>query len=268
VPRNFLISYSGRVGSTALIDTLKLVPDFLIPVFEELDYYAIKQAGQLDRHHEGTIHTYVQHIYQSRSSLDQSVGFKWRIWGDLDRIGAVLKEHDVLIFNLVRADLFEFVSSLYLSDIVNSDFNAAQFLLRDAETEEERQKILFKYRMTKHTVDIAKFMELMETQMAIEQKRFAQLGHLRALGCEITTIFYEDFAYKRFGFLNGLMRTLGHHRLDFIPDTKLMKVSSAFPSELFENRSELLQVPQLFSQLDRWERLVNSDDLAFSDVHA
>jgi len=254
MPRNFLISYSGRVGSTALIDTLKLIPGFLIPVFEELDYYSIEQAGQLDQHNASNIHMYVEHIYRNSSKPDRSVGFKWRMWGDLEGIAGALVEHKVVVLNLVRADLFEYVSSIYLSDIVNKDFNAPQFLLRDATSEEEREKILFKYRMTKHDVDVEKFFRLLDQQLGIERTRFAQLNHLRSLGCDIVTVFYEDFSYKRFGFLNNLVRFLGHPPLDFVPVIKLAKVSAAFPSELFYNREDLLRARELMSSLNDWEQ--------------
>jgi hypothetical protein len=254
MPRNFLISYSGRVGSTALIDTLKLIPGFLVPVFEDLDFYAIKKAGLLDQHSAENIHLYVDHIYRNSPGPDLSVGFKWRMWGDLERIAEVLVGHNVVVFNLVRADLFEYVSSIYLSDVVNKDFNAPQFLLRDASTEEERDKILFKYRMMKHGVDVEKFFGLLEQHAGIERARFEQLTHLQSFGCDIVTIFYEDFSYKRFGFLNNVMRLLGHRALDFVPVIKLAKVSPAFPSELFHNRGDLLAANELMPLLNKWEQ--------------
>ena len=63
--RNFLITYSGRVGSTALIDHLKLIPDVVVPLFEELDYWHVEQNGELDRINEANVHAVVDDIIPS-----------------------------------------------------------------------------------------------------------------------------------------------------------------------------------------------------------
>jgi len=236
-----------------------LIPGFLVPVFEDLDFYAIEKAGLLEKYTAANIHKYVDYIFKEaarKAGPDISVGFKWRIWGDVERIADVLLESNVLVFNLVRADLLESASSMYLSDVVNKDFNAPQFLLRDAETSEARDKILFKYRMQMHNVDTDLFFALLEEQVSIEQARFQQLDQLRNRGCEVVTIFYEDFSYKRFSFLNSFLLRLGHPPLTFLPVTKIAKVSGAFPSELFINRNEILASPRLLEALNKWGKMV------------
>lgn len=261
--RNFLITYSGRVGSTALIDHLKLVPNVVVPVFEELDFWSLEANDELGRINHANIHDNVAGIYSDdrdgRPASSFSVGFKWRVWGDMAALASVLKRHDVLVFNLTRADIIEFIGSLYLSDLVYGEYNSPQFMLRDAETEEERQKILFRYRMTKVEVDLDKYFKLLEQRLAEEKARVALLRELQGLGVEIRTIFYEDFTYKRFHFLSAILAALGLPALSAMPVTKLQKVSSAFPSEQFTNRAALFESPRLIDAVREWEKLLFTD---------
>jgi hypothetical protein len=262
ITQNFLISYSGRVGSTALIDTLKLLPTITVPVFEELDYWALEASGGLEQHNAANIHTYVDSIYAERAELRAtsglSTGFKWRIWGDIPPLAEVLKRHDVMLLNLMRADIVEFIASLYFTNIVYGEFNAPQFALRDAQTEEERLSILFRYRMQPVDVDVDRYFQLFDERLAEEQARHAVLQELAAHGVQARTILYEDFSYKRFHFLAGLTGALGLPAPVTTPVTKLAKVSPPFPSELFRNRAALLDSPRLPAALQAWEALVYS----------
>jgi hypothetical protein len=259
-PRNFLISYSGRVGSSALIDTLKAIPGFLVPLFEDLDYWHIEQHGKLDEHTEATIHHAVDYAYRTiPEGVDPagtSVGFKWRIWGDMDRVSDVLRDHGVVVLNMVRCDIVEYVASLYLSDIVNREFNAPQFMLRDAANEAERLEILFKYRMQTCVADPEAYFNLYGNQLRMERERLDVLARLRRDGHRVCTIFYEDFAYRRYRFLNALLRLLNHKPLDRLPMTRLSKVATAYPSELFSNRAELLADARMTAALREWDELV------------
>jgi len=259
-PRNFLISYSGRVGSSALVDTLKAIPGFLVPVFEDLDYWHIEQRGGLDEHSEATIHHAVDYTYRTipdgSDPARTSVGFKWRIWGEIDRVSGVLRDHGVVVLNMVRCDIVEYIASLYLTDIVNHDFNAPQFMLRDAASEAERMDILFKYRMQTCTADLDAYFGLYESQVRIERERLDLLARLRRDGHRVCTIFYEDFAYKRYRFLNALLKLLNHPPLAQPPVTALTKVATAYPSELFDNRAELLADARTARALREWDELV------------
>jgi hypothetical protein len=258
--RNFLITYSGRVGSTALIDHLKLIPDVVVPVFEELDYWHLEQRGALDETTPANIHHAVDSIYagerDGRPASSLSLGFKWRPWGDVAAVASVLKRRDVLVFNLTRADIIEFIGSLYLSDVVYKEFNSPQFMLRDAATQEERQQILFRYRMTPVEVDLDKYFALCQERLAEEKARMALLRQLENHGVEIRTIFYEDFTYKKFHFLSAVLSALRLPALTAMPVTKLAKVSSAFPSELFTNRQALFDSPRLMEIVREWETLL------------
>ncbi len=80
MPRNFLGSYSGCVGFTALIDTLKSLPGFRVLLFEELDFYSLQNTRLLEFYNNSDLHKYVDHICRVSAKLNMSVGFKWRMW--------------------------------------------------------------------------------------------------------------------------------------------------------------------------------------------
>jgi hypothetical protein len=254
--RNFMVSYAGRVGSTALLDSLKMLPNFIIPIFEEYDAWYVEKHKLYEKFNEENIADIIDEMYTKHESPGVSVGFKWRIWGDVDKVATILAKHETVVFNMVRSDAFEFFSSLYLSDVVHGEFNASQFLLKDAATEEERQQILFRYRMQTHPVDLAKFRSLFEEGMERERERLVQVQRLRAAGIEIVTIFYEDFAYKRFRFLNAFLRRLGHPGTTFVPNPAIRKVGLPYPSELFENREDVMSSDWLQDAICEWDRVV------------
>jgi hypothetical protein len=259
-PRNFLVSYSGRVGSTALLDSLKLLPNFDIPIFEELDAWYVDVNKLYDGVNEENVDKVIDETYELHRAAGVSVGFKWRIWGNIDKVAEVLRKHDVIIFNLVRSDALEYIASLYLTNIVNKEFNAPQFLLKDASSEEEKLKILFRYRIEKHEVDLAQYRELFEQELQRERERIDLLRRLHAAENTILTIFYEDFAYKRYRFLSALLRLLGHPPMVSWPDPQLRKVANAYPSEQLTNRSELCASDWLVSALHLWDEAITPSD--------
>ncbi len=254
--RNFLVSYTGRVGSTALLDSLKLLPNFDIPVFEELDAWYVAEHKLYETLNAENIHEAVDGIFERHRAPGVSVGFKWRIWGNIDHVAEVLRKHEVVIFNLVRSDALEYISSLYLTNIVHKEFNAPQFMLKDADSEEERLKILFRYRMETYDVDPAQYRQLFEEELQRERERIELLGRLQAAGNKVVTIFYEDFAYKRYRFLSALLKMLNQPPMAKWPLVKLQKVSNAYPSEQFKNREEIFGADFVSEALCSWDKEV------------
>jgi hypothetical protein len=259
-PRNFLVSYSGRVGSTALLDCLKTLPDFDIPVFEELDAWYVDQHKLYDTVNAENIAEVVDKLYEQHSAPGVSVGFKWRIWGNIDRVAEVLRKHEVVVFNLVRSDALEYIASLYLTNIVNKEFNAPQFKLKDATSEEERMKILFRYRMETHEADLAQYWLLFEQELQRERERIGLLRRFHAARNPVMTVFYEDFAYKRYRCLNALLKVLNQPPMATWPSIKLEKVSNAYPSAQFTNRDEIFSGDRVSALLREWDEAIAPAD--------
>jgi hypothetical protein len=263
----FIVAYSGRVGSTALIDTLKAIPGFTVPLFEELDRDSMQRAGLLAQWNEATIADYAGRFL--RPPPDQpgsSAGFKWRIWGDVAPLAAMLREEGVVAFNLVRSDLLEYTASRYLSDIHYRDFNAPQFRAAYAKTEAERAAVRERYRTTVVAVEAERLLELAEAILADEQRRYAYLLELQAAGVPVLTVFYEDFAYRRYRFVNAMIARLGHPPIASIPTITLGKVSSPYPSELLSNRAEIVASPRLIAALGTWDAMMYAGGLPLLDL--
>ena len=253
-PRNFIISYTGRAGSSALVNTLSRLPGFVIPVFEELDWYYIEQHGLEEKQNPENIHDVVNYMLQNKRKEfpDCSIGFKWRVFGDPKRLARALRDNDVIVFNMIRSELLEIASSLYLTDVVHKEFNKPQFAFSDTNDVRAREEILTRYRLNTVSVDFDAFFALCDRHMEAERDRLVLLTELQTQGVEVHTILYEDFAYRRLYFMCKLLPLLGHLPLSAYPTTGLTKISSAYPYELFTNYEELLASPALFNRARRW----------------
>ncbi len=260
---NVIINYSNRVGSTALIDSLKTLPDITVPIFEELDHWYLEREGLLQDTSSLNIGYAYESIIQScklqRGDKSRWTCIKWRIWGDLTHLIEVFKRTRVKVFNLVRGDGLEFISSLYLSNVIYGDNNAAQFLLKDAQSSDEKKSILMKYRETKIAIDIDDFSSFFRNRLDEEMERTKMLGKLQESGIDVKTIFYEDFAYQRIRFMNALLKEIGHDHLERYPEINLKKVSRPDPSSIFTNRSEIIQSNNIYNLINEWNsEIVNT----------
>jgi hypothetical protein len=255
---NFLIAYERRVGSSALVESLTRVPKFSVPIFEDLDRYNIVSQGLINQWNEDTIHTLVDKTYKdaSRRNSDFTIGFKWRLWGHPN----VMNENRVAVFNMVRSDFLEFVSSIYMTDVVYKDSNAPQFKLVRSEGT-DRTDILNKYRDSIVEVDIDKFVELWKNLFWVELERIRYLSKMKDLGVGVSTIFYEDFAYKRYHFMNAFLRGLGREPTHKIYNGAFKKVSSPYPSESFLNRNELLENNNVAELMALWENTIYNGEI-------
>lgn len=259
-PRNFIVSYTGRVGSSAIIDVLSRLPAFVIPIFEELDWYYIQEHGLEDKHNAGNIHNIVDYLIRTvkEEFPNSSIGFKWRVFGDPLLVAATLQKHNVVVLNMIRSELLEVVSSLYLTDIVHKTFNETQFAFRDTQNPEVRENILTRYRLNPVSVDLNIFLELCDKFIEAERGRIALLTTLQNAGVEVHTIIYEDFAYRRVYLIGKLLSLLGHAPLSAYPISGLTKISSAYPYESFLNKDDILASPILFEKIRQWTEVVYS----------
>lgn len=265
---NFIICYSSRVGSSALVDILGRLPRFKVPIFEDLDWWYLKEKGLLGAISSENIHDHAAQLFQSAVTAPEekiSVGFKWRIWGDPSRLARMIAENNVMLFNLVRNDIFEFVSSLYLSDDVYGEGHA-QFKIDQLKSEGEKNELLDRYRHTMIMADSDLFFSRFDKVMNAERRRIEFLKKLKENGASVITIFYEDFAYKRFHFVNKMIGRLGHDRVDLVPRSYLRKVSSPFPSELFLNRDDIAKNQQIAGLLRAWEDLIYTPEFDVMNV--
>ena len=129
-PRNFVIIYSGRTGSSPVVNILARQPGICVPVFENLDRRFIcagrtgKLPGILDRVlATGALEGAELPPHLPRFPAGEtpaSVGFKWRPFGNWAKICEVFLRHRVTLFVLTRRDLVELASSLYITSHGNA----------------------------------------------------------------------------------------------------------------------------------------------------
>lgn len=230
MPRSFVILYTGREGSSAIIKAFADRQDIIVPVMEDFDPYACADLVEGDvpailnhmlgtaRFSKGADHQ-VTRPPAGTLPRPPAVGFKWRIWGDATRIAEVFREHGVVVFELLRHDIVNLALSLYLTNFVLPleqlcrfpeiihDPNP-QFRTRWLERAAQEEVIKF-IRSREFAVDLHKFIKLMEGYAAGRQHiRTKYVDVFRAAGLEVHTSFYEDFLTNPTMFLSRMAELL------------------------------------------------------------
>ena len=225
--RNFLIIYTSREGSSAIVQALSCQSDIVVPLFEELDLYWIERFyGSVDickelddvysKRRFQRKHDYARGAYlEENPDPDHagSVGFKWRPHGPWDSVLGVLQKHNVVILDLLRRDLLEVTSSLYISRISKSTgfdsvISHAQFKLATMNKEDAdqyRQKI----ENLKTPMRPLHFFSLMTWRVwrALRNRIFC--WRARSRGLKTNTIYYEDFLQDPDGFIRQITDLVG-----------------------------------------------------------
>lgn len=224
-PRNFVIIYSGRTGSSPIVNILARQPGICVPVFENLDRRFVgtgrtgELPGILDRVlATGTLEGADLPPHLPRFPAGEtpaSIGFKWRPFGNWARTCEVFLRHRVTLFVLTRRDFVELASSLYITshgNALQSEVKINQHpqfgLAIGARAEVERaaierlQTLSFPvrprllYRVMRHQADMqARLLDL----ATVAQRQ----------GMPVRSIFYEDFVADKPGFIRHLLDELG-----------------------------------------------------------
>ena len=209
--RNFLIIYTSREGSSAIVQALSCQSEIVVPLFEELDHYwverfygsvdiaeeldAVYTTGKFQRQHDYARSSYLEE--NAEAGHASSVGFKWRPHGPWDSILDVLQKHDVVIMDLLRRDLVEVTSSLYISRISKSissedAIGHAQFKLATMNQEDADQ-----YRRDIENLQTPMrpfhFFSLMTWRVWRALRNRVFCWRARRRGLKTNTIYYEDF---------------------------------------------------------------------------
>jgi hypothetical protein len=229
--RNFVILYCGREGSSAIIKAFANRTDIKIPVVEEFDRY---QCPGLDENDVPVILRRMLATGQFSTVVDRSVdrssdtalrdtpavGFKWRMWGDAERIAEVLRDHNVVVFELLRSDILNLALSLYLTTYVLpieqshrftqilTDPNP-QFRIRRLEQSDQEEVISF-IRSREFSVDLERLIPIMERYAATRlQIRRRYIDLFETCRLEVRTLYYEDFLADVFAFLWRVASVIG-----------------------------------------------------------
>ena len=223
--RNFVIIYSGRTGSSPIVNILARQPGVRVPVFENLDHRfvgperardiapildAVFATGRL----EGA--ELPEHLPRfPEDATPESTGFKWRPYGDWPRVCEVFRRHDVMLFVLSRRDVVELASSLYITSVGNSLQDEVaiskhpQFgLALEGRAATERAAIE-KLQTLRLPVRPRPLYRIMRQQARVRGELAERAAEAHRAGVPVRSIYYEDFVADNAGFIRGLLGELG-----------------------------------------------------------
>ncbi len=246
-PRNFLIFYTAREGSTAIVSALSRNPEIQVPLLEELDRHWVTRfyndaldvpatidevftSGVFEQPHTYGRNNYLYYDPQKVADAGRdkiAVGFKWRPHKISRRLIRVLKKHDVQVIYLIRRDFRELVCSLYLSvqEVEGGRVGHAQF--NASQGEEAFQKTRDVLENLSPSARLGPIGKIVVKRLAHATRYAAFLKVLRLSGVETSRVYYEDFLENPDGFLAALCDRIGvapNMAADQQPQKELKKV--------------------------------------------
>lgn len=220
-----MILYTSREGSTAIINALSGQAGIHVPLVEELDWYRFEKDHKFNDIYntlDQVFHTgeYSEidnstNLLQNTPPQDrQSLGFKWRIFGNTKRIAKIFREHNVTVYILTRRNLLEHVASSYIHKYGNdlqSDVDMPlypQFAVAGM-PEAEREAYLKRLRAPKFKLEYWNFLKLAMRRIQGKARHTKRALKLSLRGVRIQPMYYEDFDEDREAFIKGFLDQIG-----------------------------------------------------------
>lgn len=263
--RNFVIIYSGRTGSSPIVNILARQPGLCVPVFENLDHRFIgpERAPEIAAILDGVFASgrlagaeLPAHLPRfPAGEVPRAIGFKWRPYGDWAAVCEVFRRHDVVLFVLSRRDFVEVASSLYITTYGNRlqdevkipghpQFGLAKGVAESRDSIARMQEMTFPVRPRL-------LYRIMRQQVHARADLVTLAREAHAAGVPVRALAYEDFTADNEGFVKALLAEIGMPApaaLDLTSDfEKVMKVPA---------KSRLARLPAwLWLPPLRWQML-------------
>lgn len=205
---NFIIFFSGREGSSPIITQLASHPDIRVPIFEHFDRATAKQSWP-DTHPADLIDYAFRTGHkpsqdETPPTSEQSVGFKWRAWGQIDKLHPVIAHHKPVLFHLFRRNLLDYAASRYMSDHIVPElpeakemgftgFGHSQFKFKDLSGDQQQR---LREAMNKVHFSIPVDFATDRIQKVVDAKAQVEKNYLIRLennGAKVHHICYEDY---------------------------------------------------------------------------
>ena len=284
MPSNFVINYSGREGSSAVINSLGWQRDVCVPLLEDLDLrnYRRKhpafmlykklaevfESGVYKEADPNYAHPAAQHFASGR----MSVGFKWRVFGNIEKIARVFAQHNVVVFQLSRRDFLSLVCSDYTHTYARKIQSKMaidphpQFQLRklsEAERNDYSEQISeLDFRLKKSW-----FLKSAKEIARIKAEQRANLQVFAAAGVKVRSVYYENFDMDKEAFIKSMMAELG---LDttaaFNPNCTFYKVHKRPITERIEGLSAFINSSNRYKKYERTYNQVLEDFQKLSGI--
>ena len=224
-PRNFVIIYSGRTGSSPVVNILARQPGLCVPVFENLDrrFIGEARAGEIPAILDRVLTTgrledaeLPEHLPRfPTGETPRSIGFKWRPYGDWAQVCEVFLKRDVTLFVLTRRDFVELASSLYITSYGNALQSEVkidkhpQFGLVIGERAKVERAAIERLQTMTFPVRPRLLYRVMRHQANMGGRLLDLAADAHRRGVRVRSLFYEDFTADNAGFIRGMLGELG-----------------------------------------------------------
>ncbi len=207
--KNFIILFTAREGSTAIVDALSRHPDISVPILEELDKFWIKHFySDIDVVHEidnifnsndfhlGDDWAFRNYVSDNKRGKDvASIGFKWRPHGKMAQIARMMQRRNVVLFVLFRRDFDELCASLYVGQTLAAGDDGGQHAQFRFARMSDEEKATFRKELEGQVVS-ARFRPIFYIMIrrvlrALQLRLIA--GKLCRSGIHVRALYYEDF---------------------------------------------------------------------------
>lgn len=226
--RNFVIFYTAREGSSAIVNQLSAQRDILVPAFEGLDRYAFKRRfpltalpqavetalskGEFDEDFHARRRMLAERHEEQTIDRVGAVGFKWRPHGNPETMAEVFRRNNTTVFMLFRRDFAELVSSLVVSEHMKEVELGGhsvhhQFKYREASTE-EKERIRSYAESVRIPLKRRAFLTTAAKRVVSAYRVVRYAERVARHGIPMHVIYYEDFLRDPERFLQDMKTTL------------------------------------------------------------
>ncbi|MBO9436760.1 hypothetical protein J7394_21335 [Ruegeria sp. R13_0] len=207
--KNFIILFTAREGSTAIVDALSRHPDISVPILEELDKFWIKHFyDDIDVVREidsifscndfrlGDDWAFRNYVSDNKRGKDvASIGFKWRPHGKIAQVARMMQKRNVVLFVLFRSDFDELCASLYVGQTLAAGDDGSQHTQFRFARMSDEEKTAFREELEGQVV-YARFRPIFYIMVrrvlrALQLRLIA--GKLCRSGIHVRALYYEDF---------------------------------------------------------------------------
>lgn len=266
--KNLVIIYSGREGSSAIVSSLGKHSEVEVPIFENMDFLNVKNKFGKDVFSKAHVAIgnllsgldFDDKIFDERKeevSLKKSVVFKWRPWGDMEKVSEALKENETLVVSLARRDVVNHALSKYFTNRVVGEgkgFFHPQFHVNKLKSE-ERDKYIEDLRKSDFSVEVDKYIDDLRAYVDAKESMAEKVDVIRKSGVNVKELFYEDFLENKRDFLEELLEDLGLEYEGGVDKSDFRKVNRDDLRGQVLNMSDIESDPNVRSLVEKYNSL-------------
>jgi hypothetical protein len=247
--RPFVVLYTSREGSSAIVDQLSRHPAVFVPAREHLDLQNV--AAHVDNPHARVGELLRDAFTRGRVPgvpasyrNERTIGFKWRPFGAADAVAA-MRRHRCVVFYLYRRDALARALSVALSPV------HAQFAIANM-PDGDRPEALRRAHTAHFVADPAVVTTAIRTYR--DQKALLWDTYCADLGARL--LDYESFAADPLATLNRMLHEVGVEPFTALPPCRYYKTTSDDIRQQCDNIADVGADGSVRAALDDYARLL------------